>query len=254
VGKQVLADVEYISPQTLKVTIPGDMSVGSYDITIINPNGLNHFLEEGLFIVAPLPPVIMTVVPDSVPDTSVEDIAIIGLNFEEDSVVMLGDTVLTDTTFISATTLLIKVPEGIEGGVYDLAVINPDGRRTQLDNGFTVVSSKIPPPPAVELAVFPRIVLGSKTAPLFNLTLINSQKQFTFTGASMVSFNSNDLIIRNQLVLSEHTMLVLYTCLPDPQERTVDITVTDVDRDGSLTTITDTNLLNVISLSEKIFD
>ena len=167
---------------------------------------------------------------------------------------MLGDTVLTDINFISSTTLLINLPQGITGGVYDLAVINPDGRLTQLDNGFTVVSSQTPQPPAVELAVFPRIVLGSKITPLVNMTIINSRRQFNFTRSSLVSFNSNDLVIRNQLVLNEHTMLVLYTCLPDPKARAIDITVTDVDLDGSLTTVTDISPLNVISLSENILD
>jgi photosystem II stability/assembly factor-like uncharacterized protein len=50
----------------------------------------------------------------------------------------LGGTALTDVTFVDSTTLTATVPWGMDPGVYDLTVVNPDGGTGSLPGAFTV--------------------------------------------------------------------------------------------------------------------
>lgn len=245
VGERVLSEVDYISPYTLRVTIPGDMPGGSYDVTVINPNGLSHLLEEGLVVVEPSPPVVLYLLPDSTEDDVAIDVGIIGFNFEVDSKVTLGETELTDVIHLSSTTLMVTVPAGTPAGVYDIVVANSDGRSGRLKNGFTVISTQPTPPENVDLTVFPDVLLGSRWLSLFNLVLIECEDELTFTPSSLASFDSGDIRIWAQGVWGDHTLAVFLSLDANPQEGVVNITVSDVDLGGEMVIVVDPDALTI---------
>lgn len=68
------------------------------------------------------------------------EINIYGVHFLNGAVASLGSTAL-NTIWIDAAHLQAAIPAGMEPGIYDLTVINPDGGRASLPNAYTVLSA-----------------------------------------------------------------------------------------------------------------
>ena len=95
------------------------------------------------------PPSVSSVDPDTVRNNTDTSITVFGSDFVAPPTVSItadGDTVsLTDVVFVSSSRLTATVPAGLDAGVYDVVVVNPDGQRGILEDGLVVT---VPPPQA----------------------------------------------------------------------------------------------------------
>lgn len=83
-------------------------------------------------------PMISGVNPSSAPNDLDTSVTITGTGFANGATALLGDTLLRDVRWVSATALTAIVPWGLEPGVYTVTVVNPGGISGTLPNAFTV--------------------------------------------------------------------------------------------------------------------
>jgi len=103
-------------------------------------------------------PTVSAIVPATAPNDQDTPVTITGTGFATDATgtiqptASLGDTALTDVTFVDATTLTATVPSGLAPGLYTLTVTNPDSGTASLTDAFTVTPaptvSAVEPPTA----------------------------------------------------------------------------------------------------------
>jgi serine protease AprX len=112
--------------------------------------------DEGWYIddvqiTAPLPasdpPALSAVQPSAGSPVLRMAITITGQSFRPAVTAMLDGTMLSDVTYIDATTLSATVPEGLAPGVYDLTVINGDCQSATLNSAYTV-------DPSIEVLIY----------------------------------------------------------------------------------------------------
>ena len=97
----------------------------------------------------PIAPTVSAVGPSSAPNDIDTPVTITGTDFtavmdDTGTVVLtpptasLGGALLTNVTYVDSTTLTATVPWGIDPGIYQLTVVNPDGGSGSLPGAFTV--------------------------------------------------------------------------------------------------------------------
>ena len=103
--------------------------------------------DEGWYIddvqiSAPLPPSDPPTVSEMQPSAGSPEvrttIIITGDSFRPTVAALLGDTVLSNISYIDATTLSAVVPAGLDPGTYNLTVINGDCQSASLNGAYTV--------------------------------------------------------------------------------------------------------------------
>jgi photosystem II stability/assembly factor-like uncharacterized protein len=109
--------------------------------------GLLVFALSGTALADPVTPTVSTIDPATAPNDIDTPVTIIGANFTEldgsdtfvgPPTVTLGTTTLTNVTWVDANTLTATVPWGMDAGIYDLTVTNPDTGTNTLASAFTV--------------------------------------------------------------------------------------------------------------------
>ena len=86
----------------------------------------------------PVAPTVTAADPASAANDIDTSITITGTDFAANPTVSLGSTALTNVTWANSTTLTATVPWGLDPGIYDLRVVNPDGGSGSLASAFTV--------------------------------------------------------------------------------------------------------------------
>jgi hypothetical protein len=80
-------------------------------------------------------PVILAVSPNSGPVSAGNTVTVTGTNFQSGATVAFGTVASTSVTFVSATSLTVRVPQGT--GTVSVTVLNPDGLSAQLTGAYT---------------------------------------------------------------------------------------------------------------------
>jgi photosystem II stability/assembly factor-like uncharacterized protein len=83
--------------------------------------------------------IVTDVEPNEGPNDLDIQITINGSGFVSGAEAILGDTALTDVTWVDETQITATVPWGMTAGIYPLTVINPDGETFQLPDAYTVL-------------------------------------------------------------------------------------------------------------------
>jgi hypothetical protein len=133
--------------KAMSATIPTGLAVGVYDLRIINPNQQPGTLVDSIQIV---PPPELSQIDPAVGCNELETPVVIGgANFRtaSDGTIPAASLVGDDgaefplelVSFSSAAELTGTVPMGLEPGMYDLQVTNPEGCWVTLENAFEVV-------------------------------------------------------------------------------------------------------------------
>lgn len=122
--------------------VPVDSPPGVRSVTVKNPNGRSHTLENA-FVVQPVPaPRVSSVAPDSgaVGDTVLVELA--GRDFMEDATILVAGVEVLETTHVSSTVMraTLRIPETSDFTARDVTVLNPKGADAfaVLAGGFTV--------------------------------------------------------------------------------------------------------------------
>ncbi|MFO7740834.1 MAG: IPT/TIG domain-containing protein [Anaerolineae bacterium] len=184
-----LPHVGWVSTTTLTSTVPAGYSVGIYDVTVQNPDGLTGTLANALTVQYPTPQIAAL---DPVSGTFGQPLTleITGSDFISTPTVVLGLSNPLEVNYVSSTTVTAMLPSALLPGIYDLTVQNAgpgnvtdfaadaftlyspvptlngvDPQKTYNDMDTSVVIS------GTNFAPTPQVVLGS--TPLENVTWIS---------------------------------------------------------------------------------
>ena len=121
----------------LMATVPADLPVGTYTITVTNPDGSKARVSSAYTAKEPFAPTITRIQPTEGEVNEPNKIHIEGANFQDRSVAKLGDTALA-VLYMGPDRLKATVPADLQPGTYDLAVTNPDGKSGTYPQAYTV--------------------------------------------------------------------------------------------------------------------
>ena len=116
----------------------GTFATNNYAITYTN----------GTLTINPAPrPTIASIVPDTGLTNGGTVVSILGTGFESGATVNFGSIAATAVTFVNPTNLSATSPPAAAGAV-NIVVTNADGQTAVFTNGFTYVTTNVPPQPA----------------------------------------------------------------------------------------------------------
>jgi hypothetical protein len=132
----------------LTITVPSDALDGDYTLSVQGAGGGLTREQSVALEVHSQPsgavPVVTGISPDRAYNHQATEVTISGQDFEDTPQVYLGDTRLTEVTFVSSSSLEATVPANLDPGTYDLTIVNPGGKSATLSNGFTVEQAPTP--------------------------------------------------------------------------------------------------------------
>ncbi len=133
--------------------VPAGLPPGTYDISVVNPDGQGDTMPETFTVYGDVNPQVYGVFPDMSTNDIPVGMIIAGENFVPGATVMLSGTIpvvkanalitvpLEGNYFINGNELLAVVPPGVMSGTYDVVVTNPDGRAGRLAQAYTSISA-----------------------------------------------------------------------------------------------------------------
>ncbi len=140
-GSLPLADVSVVNSTTLLAVVPAPFPPGTFDLTIIAPDGTTAVLNDA-FTVTATAPVIVAVQPATGIAGRANTLIVSGFNFANGTQMVLGDTPLP-TIRNSATSLQATVPDSVAAGTYDVLVRNPGNVNSTLQSGYTLIANAL---------------------------------------------------------------------------------------------------------------
>jgi photosystem II stability/assembly factor-like uncharacterized protein len=173
-----LPGVGWVSSATLTSTVPAGYPVGTYAVTVQNPDGLSDTLVSALTVRYPTPDVTAF---DPVSGTFGQPLTLVitGTDFVSPTNVILGLSHDLDVGYVSSTTLTATLPSALTPGVgiltpgvYDLTVENPGPGRVVdfIADAFTLYSpvptvSEVDPQKTYNDMDTPIVISGTNFAP-----------------------------------------------------------------------------------------
>jgi len=122
------------------VTIGAGAPYGSYDLFL---KGTTDFeVASGAVEVVADPPVLNTLSSSTGATVGGQSVTLSGTGFQSGAWVMFGGVESPSVTFTNSTTVVATTPAGTVGTV-DVAIMNPDGQSTRLDDAFSYTGSAV---------------------------------------------------------------------------------------------------------------
>lgn len=118
-----------------QVTVAGDAPYGQYDVYVRDPAGVLEMATGLLDVVAPAPELQLLSAPTGVSGGG-EEITLTGAGFQNGAYVLFGGIEALAVEFVDSTTLVATTPASAPSTV-SVAVHNPDGQQTALEDSFT---------------------------------------------------------------------------------------------------------------------
>ncbi len=145
----------YQTDDLIRAVVPAGMPPATYDVSVINPDGLDDTALRAFTVYADADPRVDAVFPDAGTNDIPVGLVVIGENFAPGATVILSQTVpgfqvqagtlvtipLEGNYFINGNQLLAFVPAGAVPGIYDVLVVNPDGRIGALQQAYRVIDA-----------------------------------------------------------------------------------------------------------------
>jgi hypothetical protein len=134
---EILLDTSYLSPSRLQATVPADLSLGTHQLIILNPDDSQISYPNAYTVKERASPSLTSLQPNEGEANQSNEIYLQGTNFQKGCVVHLGDIAL-NTVYLKPTQLRATVPADLASGPYDVTVTNPDKRKATLFNAYTI--------------------------------------------------------------------------------------------------------------------
>nr|WP_321508492.1 IPT/TIG domain-containing protein [uncultured Methanoregula sp.] len=149
-----LTGVSAASATLLSGTIPAGIVAGPWNVTVVNPDGRNGTNASVTFTVtAPAPaPMLLSVSPVTGFNTTVTEIVITGTGFNTTTAPAVNlsrsgySNITLPGSISSSTSFAAVVPEHLVAGVWNMTVINPDGREATNASVTFAVTAPSPAP------------------------------------------------------------------------------------------------------------
>lgn len=130
---------------------PAGINPGPVDVTIENPDGTSAILSNGFTYNEPPKMELLSLSPNSGKTTGGENVTLTGNLFSKGATVYFGDVQVSDMTYVSGTTLIVKSPAWASEDIVDVKVVNPDGSESVLDQAYSYILPPPPPAPKIDL-------------------------------------------------------------------------------------------------------
>jgi hypothetical protein len=127
--------VAFVSPDEVNAVVP-KLPVGQYDVIAVNPDGTVGVLQQGFLVTQLSPPLIASISPGSIPNSTTQSVRLRGEGFRAGATVTLEcrapngaiTTRTTTVTNLQANEITISIASGIlAGSLCIIIVTNTDG-------------------------------------------------------------------------------------------------------------------------------
>ncbi|MDK8181639.1 IPT/TIG domain-containing protein [Paenibacillus sp. UMB4589-SE434] len=148
-GKEL--QTTFISATQLKIVTPVWAQAEKVDVTVVNPDGQKGVLAQGYEFETPPPPpapTVISITPNSGPQSGGNIVSIKGTNFTQGSKVRFGQMEVM-ATVMNASEISVRVPAWTKGEIVSVSVVNPDNQVGMLADAYTFIAP--PPPPGPEV-------------------------------------------------------------------------------------------------------
>ncbi|SUY47493.1 cell surface receptor IPT/TIG and fibronectin domain-containing protein [Clostridium putrefaciens] len=139
-GDQEALNVTLSGETHLRVTVPTVDKPVIVDVTVINPDGKEIKLVDGLSYIPvpakPAPEVISITPNSSIYNNGNQTISIYGKNFQDGAEVKFGDKKSLNVKLYGSKHLRVIVPATDKPNIVDVTVINPDGQEVKVDKSY----------------------------------------------------------------------------------------------------------------------
>ena len=132
--------LNYYSANRIRILIPASTQLGSFDLTLTNPDGQSVSMASAYtYIEPPKPPAptITTITPNSGSKLGGELVFIEGTGFVSGLNVKVNGTNATVLNYYGATKIRIQIPASTVLGNVDVVLTNPDGQAVTVSNGYS---------------------------------------------------------------------------------------------------------------------
>jgi hypothetical protein len=129
--------IERISEKRLQIVIPKTLPLGTYSVTIINPDQSQTTFPNAYTVKEPSSPSISQIQPNEGEENLPNTVYVNGKNFHRNCTVNFGNNKMK-VRWIESTRLEVTVPTTLSYGSYELIVKNPDGKQSKIAGAYTV--------------------------------------------------------------------------------------------------------------------
>jgi len=146
------AATSFATAARLTAVVPAATESGTVSIKVVNPDNTTAELIDAYTYLAPPPPPVLELESLSIITGKFEGgelTYLIGKNFDRNVKVYFGDKEALVTTFTSASKIRVSVPEGVNPGLVNVKVVNPDQSSAELVDAYEYMAP--PVKPALEL-------------------------------------------------------------------------------------------------------
>lgn len=137
IGGEPCSLINVVSPSLIECMTP-PMGVGSYPVTVTNPNG--ESAPAPVLMTYHVPPSVVSVTPNTGSITGGQELTITGSDFLPGAKVKIGPYLCAMVEFINSNTLKCTTLAGSEG-TFNVAVENPDTQSGSLNGAFSYFST-----------------------------------------------------------------------------------------------------------------
>jgi hypothetical protein len=130
IGTIHLQNVTFLNNSSLVAQIPSGLEPATYDIQVCNAITYCSVLQ-GSFTVVAAKPILLQVLPNSGVSYIANQITIYGQNLQPGITLKIGETQLSDVSWISEHEVHAVVPSGLTAGIYDLKGKNIGANQTE---------------------------------------------------------------------------------------------------------------------------
>ncbi len=138
----------FYSNTQLRVLVPAYTVAGLVTVKVVNGDGQEATFADGFNYLAPPPPTISQITPNTGEMAGGYYIVIKGANFNSTSSAYINN-IASQTLFYSASEIRARVPQSSQPGTVDVRVLNGDGQEVTLSGGFTYNAPPLPPAPVI---------------------------------------------------------------------------------------------------------
>nr|WP_275444615.1 IPT/TIG domain-containing protein [Paenibacillus sp. ACRRX] len=144
-GQETELNATYVNSSRMYAETPVVNFNGAVTVKIVNIDTKSGELADSFTYDAPpevKPPTIQSITPNSGDKRGGELVEITGSEFQKGAKVTFGANTVDLAAFLGATKVRVYVPAAVSSGSVDVTLINPDGNKVTLTNGYTYEDAK----------------------------------------------------------------------------------------------------------------
>jgi uncharacterized protein YegL len=219
--KEVPVD-SFLGSTSIRIRVPAGEKASLVDVKVVNPDGREGIIKGGYEYLAPPPvpaPEISEVYPKNGEVAGGKLSVIYGKNFERGAKVYFNDKEIPVDSFLSPTSIRIRVPAGEKPSLVDVKVVNPDGQEVILKGGYEYLA--LPLPVVSSITPDSGVITGGEKVEVYGKNFVPNMKVTFGKNIASVKYISASRIEVTVPVGDAIGSVDVHIELPDKQTMTV---------------------------------